>query len=462
MLDWTKLLNEGRRKDKHSSGGDISGTKGSRTEMERDYDRILFATPTRRLADKTQVFPLDSNDSVRTRLTHSMEVSNLARSIGTTLAFENAEDIFGKKYEELNVKRKVPALLAAMGLVHDLGNPPFGHQGEVAMNDWFKKKRDSENSDIALMHSDFINFDGNPQTFRLLTKLQILNDNFGLNLTYGTLAAIVKYPSLWNSQNKGGYKKFGVFESERDVIDEVWNETGLDEGVRHPLTHIMEACDDIAYAVIDAEDTIKKGYASFYDLMAHLKHFMDDPVVKQVVTKAEEKNKQYKQDESLSSSELNEISMQMFRVYAIYHLIDEVTKCFVKKCSAILNLDVASGFDLIKESKASILCKGLKQFDYKYAFKNKSVLRLELEGNNYIFSTMDMLWDAISEPNSPFARYACHLISENYRRARKSSKQPDEYKDCQLLCDSISGMTDNYLVSFHDELRPLFNGISKI
>jgi len=461
MLKWKKLLNEGRRKPKEKKS-QVIGTKGSRTEMERDYDRILFSTPTRRLADKTQVFPMDPSDSVRTRLTHSMEVSNLARSVGNTLAFDYAEEIFGKEHENLNVKRKIPALLAAMGLVHDLGNPPFGHQGEVAMMDWFKKKNSSQNSDIANMHMDFLKFDGNPQTFRLLTKLQILDDNYGLNLTYGSLAAIVKYPSLWDSTSKGGYKKFGVFESERDVIEEVWNETGLSVGVRHPLTHIMEACDDIAYAVIDAEDTVKKGYASFYDLMEHLKHFIDDPVVAQVIKKSEKKNKAYRKDDKLSSSELNEISMQMFRVYAMYHLIDEVTKFFVDHCTSILNYDINDGFELIEESKGANLCKALKSFDYKYAFRNKSVLRLELEGNNYILSTMDMLWNAISEPNSAFAKYACHLVSENYRRARTRSLQSDEYRDCQLLCDSMSGMTDNYLVNFHNELKPLYDGLSKV
>ena len=140
MLDWKKLLNEGRRKDKHDRKGENTGTKGSRTELERDYDRILFATPTRRLADKTQVFPMEASDSIRTRLTHSLEVSNLARSIGNVLAFEYASEIFGDRHDELNIKRKVPALLAAAGLVHDLGNPPFGHQGEVAIRTWFEEK----------------------------------------------------------------------------------------------------------------------------------------------------------------------------------------------------------------------------------------------------------------------------------------------------------------------------------
>lgn len=131
-LEWDKLLSPNRRKTRAGKGESTHTEKG-REEIERDYDRILFATPTRRLADKTQVFPLEKNDSVRTRLTHSHEVANLARGIGIRIAFDHAEAVFGSKHDELHVQRTVPALLAAIGLSHDLGNPPFGHQGEVAI-----------------------------------------------------------------------------------------------------------------------------------------------------------------------------------------------------------------------------------------------------------------------------------------------------------------------------------------
>ena len=133
---WSKLLNEERRKPSGAQKTESRIKKETRTEIERDYDRILFLTPVRRLADKTQVFPLDKNDSVRNRLTHSHEVSNIARSIGINLAF-NCK--FAKGVE--NYQRNIPALLAAAGLVHDLGNPPFGHQGEAAIQSWFKKNR---------------------------------------------------------------------------------------------------------------------------------------------------------------------------------------------------------------------------------------------------------------------------------------------------------------------------------
>jgi len=289
VLTWDKLLNQTRRKELHGSGESM-GTGAGRTEFERDYDRILFATPTRRLADKTQVFPMEENDSVRTRLTHSYEVSNLARSIGVRLAFEHAEAVFGPDHEALQVKRNVPSMLAAVGLAHDLGNSPFGHQGELAIQQWFHDG--NAGKEIA---TDFSEFDGNAQTFRLLTRLQVLNDQFGLNLTLGTLAALIKYPSVYGAADKGGFKKFGIFRSEETIVGEVWEHTGLAPGLRHPLAYVMEACDDIAYSIIDAEDTVKKGYASFYDLMDFLESFDgSDAVISRVANASREKNAEFK------------------------------------------------------------------------------------------------------------------------------------------------------------------------
>ena len=168
MLEWENLLLGDRRK-KRAETDTVTGPQDKRTELERDFDRIVFSAPTRRLADKTQVFPLDTSDSIRTRLTHSYEVSNLARSIGIVLAFDHAEQVFGENHAKLNVQRNVPAILATIGLAHDLGNPPFGHQGEKAIRSWFERDKIEfiDNS----IHKDFKQFDGNPHTFRLLTRL---------------------------------------------------------------------------------------------------------------------------------------------------------------------------------------------------------------------------------------------------------------------------------------------------
>jgi len=453
MLTWEKLLNHDRRKAMHG-GRESMGTGVGRTEFERDYDRILFAAPIRRLSDKTQVFPMEENDSIRTRLTHSHEVSNLARSIGVRLAFEHAERVFGKNHEMLGVKRNVPSLLAAVGLAHDLGNPPFGHQGEIAIQQWFVEKEFKEDIDI-----DFTEFDGNAQTFRLLTRLQVLNDQYGLNLTVGTLAGLIKYPSIYGASNKGGFKKFGVFKSEGAIIGDVWKHTSLEEGVRHPLAYVMEACDDIAYSIIDAEDTVKKGYASFYDLMDYLKSFdSEDIIIDDVVNTARKKNEVFKAD-SLSSCELNDISMQMFRVKAISVMVEAATNVFVENIDKMMAGTIEPGFELIKNSNCAKLCKASKEFDFRYGFQHKEVLRLELQGNNYIKNMMSMLWKAIEndgKSDKPFERYAFGTISENYRRVYNASDKA-MYDKCQLLCDTISGMTESYLIKKHNELKSLEN-----
>ena len=432
------------------------GTAAGRTEIERDYDRILFATPTRRLADKTQVFPMEEHDSVRTRLTHSHEVSNLARSIGVRLAFDFPEKVFGEKHEELQVKRNVPPLLAAVGLAHDLGNPPFGHQGEIAIQQWFT---DGGAGDGSQVDSDFVKFDGNAQTFRLLTRLQVLNDQFGLNLTLGTLAALIKYPSVYGSSVMGGYEKHGIFRSEKTAVEEVWEHTGLKEGLRHPFAYVMEACDDIAYSIIDAEDTVKKGYASFYDIIDHLESISDrDPVIDNVIEVSRAQNKAFKKA-NLSSRELNDLSMQMFRVKAIAEMVNEATLTFVEKIDKILDGSIEPGFELIENSKCANLCEATKMFDRRHGFQHRDVLRLELQGNSYIKEMMGMLWRAIScedIKNKPFERYVFGDISENYRRVYASSEKRF-YDRCQLLCDAISGMTESHLIKKHDLYKSLDN-----
>jgi len=451
MLSWNKLLNPIRRKELHGARESI-GTGVGRTEAERDFDRILFATPTRRLADKTQVFPMEEHASIRTRLTHSHEVSNLARSIGVRLAFEHEEKVFGSEHEQLRVKRNVPSMLAAIGLAHDLGNPPFGHQGELAMQQWFSEQNVEREVDI-----DFRQFDGNAQTFRLLTRLQVLNDEFGLNLTLGTLGALIKYPSVYGSKNKGGFKKYGVFRSEERILKEIWEHTGLEEGVRHPLAYIVEACDDIAYSVIDAEDTVKKGYASFYDLMDHLLgEGGKDKVIVDVIEISKRENKKFKKD-NLSSRELNDLSMQMFRVKAISEMILAATSVFVESIPKILDGTIEPGFELIKNSRCAGLCTATKSFDNRHGFQHRDVLQLELQGNSHIKSMMTMLWNAVSKEDGarhPFERYVFGEISENYKRVYEASEKSD-YAKRQLVCDALSGMTEPYLIRKNDEYRSL-------
>lgn len=372
-----------------------------------------------------------------------------------------------------NFQRDIPALLATIGLVHDLGNPPFGHQGEKAIQSWFKKNQYNVfGESIEPFANDFLMFDGNAQTFRLVTKLQILNDNFGLNLTYATLASMLKYPISVKNLPHVTWKKHGFFLSEESIVSDIWDVTGLRAGIRHPMTYIMEACDDIAYSVLDAEDIVKKGLASFYDLINHLRTSQNDPknteaqknIIEEVIEKSSAKNAEYMK-ENLSPAELNDMSMQMFRVFSISALVKCTVNHFIENIELYLNSENTEK-DIISKSDAGALCASLKCFDTEWGYKHKSVLKLELEGHNYINSIMDMLWIGIHgrlqkehASMTPFGRYAYQKISENYRRIfeDKTNVMPICYKEAQLLTDAISGMTDNYLITLHNELKSLYD-----
>jgi dGTPase len=459
--EWTKLLNNRRRKPKSGKATAGAGVADDgRTQFERDYDRILFSTPVRRMADKTQVFPLDPNDSVRTRLTHSHEVANLCRSIGVSLAYGALKDVtVGTS------TRDIPAMLAAIGLAHDLGNPPFGHSGERAIQHWMTEhpKLLDSLADGA-QREDFIRFEGNAQTLRLLTRLQLISDDFGLNLTCGTLAALMKYPTGSDQidKTKCATKKHGFFQSEAQIVGDIWQETGLKAGQRHPFAYVMEACDDIAYGVLDAEDAVKKGLASFADLMAFLEQEIPADDISRCVIKDALADHSVHLRYHLSPSELNDISMQKFRVHAIALTIDRARQAFEDNLDGLLDGTLHS--DLLELSGARLLCKALKRFDREHAYRHKSVLALESRGFNVIQELMDHLWYAIENREgrvpatavraTPFAAYAYQRISENYRRVfGANGPLCERYRELQLLTDMISGMTDTYAMNLCDDLK---------
>ncbi|EWG98219.1 hypothetical protein Q427_31745 [Halomonas sp. BC04] len=366
--------------------------------------------------------------------------------------------------------------MAAIGLVHDLGNPPFGHQGEAAIQSWFTDNSDkltkdkSENEVISKkLYDDFLNFEGNAQGFRLVTRLQLLNDNFGLDLTYATLSAMMKYPipvSKVDKRKGVSHKKFGYFFSEEKIAQEILNKVGLSEGQRHPLAYLMEACDDIAYAVLDIEDAVKKGLASFSDLIAYLDHHGNgDHLIMELIKESEEKHKEYRKSD-LSPNELNDVSMQRFRVFAIGKMVQAVTQTFTENSGSYI-LGSATK-PILESSKAEKLRQLLGDFSIIHAFQHRSVLEIELRGHNTIHSLMDCFWEAIRETDPdhpkkihsapPFSRYVYTRISENYRRvytdpAFEIKQLPLRYRQLMLLTDMISGMTDSYAMSLLEEFN---------
>jgi dGTPase len=282
----------------------------------------------------------------------------------------------------------------------------------------------------------------------------------------------MKYPVGSDKTNKesAATKKYGFFASEQSIAELALKEVGLDIGKRHALAYIMEACDDIAYVVMDIEDAVKKGLASFSDLAAYLQHSApDDEMVKIVVKESSEKHEEYRKSiYSLSPSELNDVSMQRFRVAAIGAMMREATQTFVDNAAEFIGGTSTKG--LMERSNAEQLRKLLKDFGLKHAYTHRSVLIVELQGYNVLRSLMDMFWAAIvdrkncDEPKSvrrhPFTKFVYGRISENYRRvfenpSKDSKLLPMRYRECQLLTDMVSGMTDSFAMDLCKELQSL-------
>lgn len=444
-----------------------------RSPFQRDFDRLLFSTPVRRLSDKTQVWPMDESDAVRTRLTHSHEVANLARSIGSRVYKRVPE-----RFEGIDFHEVVEPILSSIGLAHDLGNPPFGHQGEAAIKRWFAQhagwifsKHSTEGEGLphsiaAGLRAEFSDFDGNPQSLRLITRLQTSVGNVGLNLTAATLAASLKYPIGANNQDEGDpiRKKFGYFESEKAVVMAVRERTGLQEGQRHPLTWIMEACDDIAYSVLDVEDAIKKGVISPDDVM----YLLSIPTEKTISEAYGDLCQRFEKVKTTSYSPeiTKDIKVAYLRAALMNRLIEEASGRFVESADAIFSYK-----PMLPLMEQSSLCEELKSIAHKYAFGHPSVLRMEARGSDAIFNLMGSFWQAIidrkgpdkldSKRLSPKSKYVFSLISPNYVDAANRSggnggiETSIRYRELRLLTDMISGMTDTFAIRMWEDIRAI-------
>src|SRR5690554_7324736 len=258
IMNWPQLLSAARFGEENKKR---SGKEFGRTPFDKDYDRIIFSPAFRRLDRKTQVHPLVDNDLVHSRLTHSLEVGCVGRSLGTRVGHA----IASRLPEGLNAN-DVGSLVQAACLAHDIGNPPFGHSGEDAICHWFRQAqvRGWLDDMTEAQQQDFLNFEGNAQGFRVLTQLEYHQFDGGMRLTYATLGAFLKYP--WTAQyaSQGLFKlnKFGCYQSELPLLESITSKLGLPQinpqrWARHPLVYLVEAADDICYGLIDLEDGVE-------------------------------------------------------------------------------------------------------------------------------------------------------------------------------------------------------------
>lgn len=478
-LKWEKLLCTTRERKSTSS----SSYNPVRNEFEADYDRIVGSSSVRRLQDKAQVFPLQQNDVARTRLTHSIEVSALARSLGNAVGrrLEKKNEFNREKTEEL------AALLQVAGMIHDLGNPPFGHYGETVIRNWFQSWFNSNamlsTRDTVLslqQKNDFLYFDGNVQNLRIVSKLQVQNDNKGANFTYGTLATIMKYP--WSSEKcSEGKEKFGYFKSEQDLAEKVRNETGLAIGVRHPATYLLEAADDIIYICDDIEDGTKKGYIDWEKEFSALYHSAEkgefDTEILDLLEKI--KNKNDKVDAKMHDKEKTVAAVRNFRNMVQSFLFEKVVEEFMSRYEKIMSNDPdASVGELLSVEKPFV--KRLKKITAQNCFCSDEVLNLELTGDKVISTLLDIFVKALTEHDgkelSDTRTYEGKIfrkISRNFIYIAESETEKDcsedkrglydeqeinqlsAYARLHLVVDYISGMTDSYAVKVYQELTAM-------
>jgi dGTPase len=457
MKKFDRFLTAKRFRDSQISSHDY------RNPFENDFTRVIFSSAFRRLQDKTQVFQLDKGDFVRTRLTHSLEVSSLGRSIGLTVE-KKLIDAGDLSEEKIGC---IPSILATAGLIHDLGNPPFGHFGEDSIR-WFFKEYFEKNPKIAdelseQQKRDLMFFDGNVQTFRVLRKLHFVKDRDGMNLTHAVLATLIKYPynSIDGNQKdkESSRKKFGFFSSEEKDYRDI--QKTFDLNGRFVLTPLLEAVDDIAYCVADIEDACKKGILTKEIIVDFLRNRLLDISLSQEEKKLDLINEFVSFYDSVPSSYKNnlELAIQHFRVIVQGFFINAAVEEYCKNIDRIISGEYNG--DLLQNSYAATTAKALKEIGVEKIFRNRLILENEIIGFNtinYLLRELIPVVLADGKGGNPLQSRFYEMISTNYRFIYENFSQRTTYNKLQLAADYVCGMTDNFALKLYHKWQGLLSG----
>lgn len=437
-MNWKTLLSSQRSGQKQSSS-----SEPSRSAFEQDYDRIIFSHPFRKLQDKTQVHPLPEHDFVHTRLTHSLEVSSVGRSLGKRVG-----EVIIQRHPELTKDYSLfdfGAVVAAASLTHDLGNPPFGHAGEDAISDFFSQS----NIGLSLKDkmseaewTDLTKFEGNAQGFRILNKNQ-----YGLKLTFATLGAFTKYPCPayfpQRDKLKRSQKKFGFFQSEKKIFNEVTSALELpkvaqDAYERHPLTYLVEAADDICYSIIDLEDGCSLGLISYEEAKA---------LFENVITK--NKSKLGKLDQLNSKAE----KIGFLRALAIGDLMDECSNLFLDSEKEILEGRFNKALADLCTSKDAL--KTIIDISVEKIYRSRNVVEIEASGHQVLPGLMEeFLTAGIHLYENKKSRKYENLVLLFPEDIRFNIKQAaGYYPAARYVVDFVSGLTDRYAISLYKKIK---------
>lgn len=436
-MNWRQLISNKRfgLEEQHEQ------RKDNRSEFQRDYDRLIFSAPFRRLQNKTQVFPLPGSIFVHNRLTHSLEVSCVGRSLGN-----NISSLLLKKHPELEDTHisEIGAIVSAACLAHDLGNPPFGHSGERAISTYFSEGKGKElKKQLSSMEwDDIIHFEGNANAFRLLTHQFLGRRKGGFVMTYSTLASIVKYP--YSSQLAKGKPKFGFFTSEARDFQRIAEELGIkrlsEEGeplkyARHPLVYLVEAADDICYQMMDIEDAHKLKLLTTEEVKALFYQFFDE-------------NREKRAEEVYNIVTDTNEQIAYLRASVIGILIDECTRVFMENEEAILNGEFEG--TLIKSIKPELreAYKHCSKVSLEKIYRSRDVLDIELAGFHVISTLLELMIDAVLSPEKAYSQLLISRVSSQY-----DINSPTLYGKIQAVLDYLSGMTDVFALDLYRKIK---------
>ena len=441
-MNWNQLISYKRlgQESRHSERHD------DRTEFKRDYDRLIFSAPFRRMQNKTQVFPLPGSIFVHNRLTHSLEVASVGMSLGNDVA----NILIGRQPElQHSLLPHIGTIVSTACLAHDMGNPPFGHSGEKAIQAFF-----TEGGGATLrgelspeFWSDITHFEGNANAFRLLTHRFKGRRDGGFVMTYATLAAIVKYPFASMAAGKKG--KFGFFGSEQDIYQRIAQELGIRklsaEGeplryARHPLVYLVEAADDICYEIMDIEDSHKLKILTFDETAEMLLGFFDDEDRRHILKRID--------DEGITDDNEKVIYM---RACVIGKLENECVKVFADHEQEILNGTFqGSLIDHISDRQHEAY-RNCTAVSVEKIYNSRPVLDVELSGYKIIETLMESLTDAAVHPEKFHSQQLIRRFSSQYDICSPSLEDR-----IMAVIDYISGMTDVYALDIYQKI----NGIS--
>lgn len=434
-MEWDKLLSTLRFGQEHLRDRD----QHARTEFQRDYDRLVFSSPFRRLQNKTQVFPLPGSVFVHNRLTHSLEVACVGRSLANNVAVELSE-----KYKDepwITKLHSLDDIVATACLAHDLGNPPFGHSGERAISTYFSEGNGLKYKPLLneQQWNDLIHFEGNANAFRLLSHQFNGRRPGGFALTYSTLASIIKYPYPSTSAKKK--PKFGYFESESESFKKLTEELGIIEVdaelhkfARHPLVFLVEAADDICYQVMDIEDAHRLKLLTPSETSELLLGFFEGETKEKI-----KRGMGY-------ISDANE-SVAYLRSRVIGLLVHECTEAFLAHEEEILEGNFMTPLiDLISETPKEAY-EHCSKVAIKKIYNSSDVVDIEVAGHQIISVLLDKLLDAVINPQKSYSKLLLDRIPIQYETEAES-----EYVRILSILDYISGMTDVYALDLYRKI----------